>query len=242
MATPENRPHSLPTLPLSQSCPTGKIPPSPAPFSPLSTFPVLGPTRWTHSHASISSGPGTRGPLGARWGPQHQWSQKQLLLCRSWGKQIRERRTLQLPCLALLVTIHTIALGPPLSGRSSPTSGLPSTASILSLFSLPQSPWPWSHSHQAKTFCPKPSILLLRASPSLTHLLRPSGVVSGFRVVMFSAKRDREEKRRRFESTFYTQALYWMFVSCQNPYFKIHSLMWWLDHEGVALMNGLVPL
>lgn len=98
---------------------------------------------------------------------------------------------------------------PPLSCRISPTSGLPSAASILSLFSLPQSPWPWDHSHQAKkTLSPKSSILLCRASPSLTHLLRSSGVVSGIRVVMFSAKRDREEKRRRFESNFYTQALY----------------------------------
>lgn len=144
MAIPENRPQSLPTLSLSQSCPTGKTFPSPAPVSPLSTFPIPGPTRWTHSRASISSGPGTRGPLGARWGPWHQWSRKQLwLLCRSWGKQMRERRTLQLPCLALVVNTHKIALGPPLSCRSSPTSGLPSAASIFSLFSLPQSPWPW---------------------------------------------------------------------------------------------------
>lgn len=141
MATPENRPQNLPTLSLSQSCPTGKTPLSPAPVPPHSTFPIPGPTRWTHSRASISSGPGTRGPLGARGGPRHQWSRKQLwLLERRWGKQIRVRRTLQLPCLALVVTIHKIALGPPLSCRSSPTSGLPSAASVLRLFSLPSLP------------------------------------------------------------------------------------------------------
>lgn len=64
------------------------------------------------------------------------------------------------------------------------------------------------HIWAKKTPSPKSSLFLYRSSPSLTHLSTSLGVVPSIRVVLFSAERDREEKQRRFEGDFYTEAIY----------------------------------
>ena len=139
-------------------------------------------------------------------------------------------RMLQLPWLAAEI-IHKIALGPPRFCGSSLTSGLPHpqqptiscphfeplSSAPTSMATVPPTPvHKWGPSRPSSKIPNTPAW----ASPSLTHLLSSLRPVPIFRVVMFSAERDREEKERRFESNSFLVVLFF-FSYFWDIHFKV---------------------
>lgn len=154
LATPENRPYSLPSSALPQVCPIGKtahlcpwfllFPGSQLQGQPFSSLSCL------HFFRVMDKSP-TSSKMRAMTPMELETAVAAVPKLREANKTTR---MLQLPWLAA-VTIRKIALGPPRFCGRSLTSGFhipnsqPSPAPILSLSPLPQPPWPWSHPHQS---------------------------------------------------------------------------------------------